>query len=171
MARQGVSIITSTLMVVLFFSGCTSGSGRIFHGSAAVELVNYVNQGLLRIAELERKSLESYASVIGENYTTDQKVYEEMKDSVIPLYKRFLDGLRDIDPENEEIKRVHAIYIRGAEMIYDGFKTKMLGIEKEDEDIIIQGNQKIVKGREDVKQWRLELLELYKEQGVAEIKE
>jgi hypothetical protein len=171
MPRQGLSIITSTLMVVLFFSGCTSGSGRIIHGSAAVELVNYVNQGLLRIAELERKSLESYASVIGENYTTDQRVYEEMKHTVIPLYKRFLDGLRDIDLENQEIKRVHAIYIRGAEMIYEGFKTKMLGIEKEDEDIIIQGNQKIVKGREDVDQWRLELLELYKEQGVAEIKE
>jgi hypothetical protein len=174
MAREGLSIIVSTLMVVLFFSGCTSspfGSGRIIHGSAAVELVNYVNQGLLRIAELERKSLESYGSVIGENYTTDQRVYEEMKDSVIPLYKRFLDGLRDIDLENEEIKRVHAIYIQGAEMIYDGFKTKMLGIENEDEDIIIQGNQKIEKGREDVKQWRLELLELYKKQGVAEINE
>ncbi len=170
MARKGLPIILSILMLVLFLSGCKSGSGRIIHGSAAVELVNYVNQGLLRIAELERRSLESYASVIGENYTTDQRVYEEMRDSVIPLYKRFLDGLRNIDPQNEEIKRVHAIYIRGADMIYDGFKTKMLGIEKKDEDIIVQGNQKIVKGREDVEQWRLELMELYKEQGVAEIK-
>ncbi len=63
-------------------------------------------------------------------------------------------ALRDIRPENEEIKRVHQSISRAAELIYDGFKTKMLGIENGNEDIIIQGNEKIEKGREEVERWR-----------------
>jgi len=173
MAREKIAIIASLFLICLWVTGCASnrGGGGIITGSAAKDLVNYANQGILNIAELERKSLERYASVVGENYTTDQRLYEELRDFVIPVYKRFLDGLREITPENDEIKAVHAIYIQAAELMYDGFKTKMLGIESGSEDIIIQGNEKIEKGRDEAARWRMELIELYKKHGVAEIKE
>jgi hypothetical protein len=173
MARGRIAIIASIFLICLWITGCAfnRGGGGIATGSAAKDLVNYVNQGILNIAELERKSLERYASVVGENYTTDQRLYEELRDFVIPVYKRFLDGLREIMPENDEIKALHAIYIQAAELMYDGFKTKMLGVENGSEDIIIQGNEKIEKGRDEAARWRMELIELYKEHGVAEIKE
>ncbi|MDB9822435.1 hypothetical protein OAC89_01910 [Deltaproteobacteria bacterium] len=170
MVKERTSVVISVLIICVFLAGCTSdrfGSGSFTTGSAAKELVNYVNQGILRIEELEKRSLESYASVTGENYTTDERAYEELKDVVIPIYKRFLDGLKSINPENEDIKRVHGIYIRGAESMYDGFKTKMLGIENKNEPIKIQGNEKIVYGREEIERWQLELEALCKEQGVA----
>jgi hypothetical protein len=173
MARGRIAVIASIFLICLWITGCASnlvGSG-IVAGSDAKDLVNYANQGILNIAELERKSLERYASVVGENYTTEKRVYEELRDFVIPVYKRFLDGLRGIMPENEDIKRVNAIYIQAAELMYDGFKTKMLGIENGSEDIIIQGNEKIEKGRNESTRWRMELIELYKKYGVAEIKE
>ena len=135
-----------------------------------LDLVNYVNQGLLNIAELEKRSLEQYSSVIGENFTTEERVYKALKDDVIPLYKRFVDLLREISPKTKEVRKVHRIYIRGAEFLYDGFKLKMLGLEKKDNDIVIMANKKIEKGREEVKRWRLELIELYKKHGVAEEK-
>jgi len=135
-----------------------------------LELVNYVNQGILGIAELERISLEHYASVTGKNYTTDQRVYEALKDQVIPVYKRFLDGLRDISPEDQALKKLHGIYIRGAELLYDGFKMKMLGIERKDKNLIILSNEKIEKGRVENERWRKELNDLCKQHGVAEEK-
>ena len=173
MATGRIAVIASIFSICLWVTGCASnwGGSGIVAGSAAKDLVIYANQGILNIAELERKSLERYASVIGENYTTDQKVYEELRDFVMPVYKRFLDGLRKIMPENQEIKAVHAVYIQAAELMYDGFRTKMLGIENDSEDIIIQGNEKIERGRDEATRWRLELLELYKKHGVAEIKE
>jgi hypothetical protein len=169
MARGRIAVIALMLIICLFISGCASYrlGGGIITGSAAVDIVNYVNQGLLRIAELERRSLQSYASVMGENYTTDQRVYEELRDFVIPHYKRFLDALRDIRPENEEVKKVHALYIQAAELTYDGFKTKMLGIEKNNEDIANQGHEKIEEGLEEFKKAKLELFELYKKHGVG----
>jgi hypothetical protein len=159
-------------MVCFLFGGCTadkSGSGRIVTGPAAKDLAEYINQGILRIAELERRSLENYASVIGKNYTTDKRVYDELKDFVIPTYKRFLDALRDIRPENEEVRSLHAIYIGGAELIYNGFRTKMTGIENNDDSIILMGNEIIEKGREEIDRWNLERIELYKKHGVAQL--
>src|SRR4030042_3033384 len=110
MARGRISVIASIFLICLWITGCASNLGGrgIVAGSGAKDLVNYANQGILNIAELERKSLERYASVIGENYTTDQRVHEEFRDFVIPHYKRFLDGLRKIMPENQEIKTVNA---------------------------------------------------------------
>ncbi|MFC1839072.1 hypothetical protein ACFL1N_05815, partial [Thermodesulfobacteriota bacterium] len=108
-----------------------------------------------------------YASVTGENYTTDEKVYEALKDFVIPTYSRFVDNLRNITTEIEDIRRVHGIYIRAAESILEGFKTKMLGIENNDDGIIIQGNKKIEQGSLEIQKWRAELDKLFVEQGVA----
>ena len=164
MIRDRISVFSAILVISFFIFGCATDR-------VAFEVVDYANQGILRIADLEKRSLEQYASVIGDNYTADQRVYEELRDYVIPLYKRFLDGLREIRPEDEEIRRVHGIYIRAAESLYGGFKTKMLGIEMKNESLISAANEKIEEGREGNKRWRLALIELYKKYGVGEIKE
>ena len=174
MKKYNLSFNVFVLMFCLLIAGCAidkAGTGRIITGPAAKDLAEYINQGILRIAELERRSLESYASVIGENYTTDERVYEELKDFIIPTYKRFLDELKNIRPENEEVKELHGIYIRGAELIYEGFKTKMMGIENNDEGIIIMGNEKIETGRDEIERWNLERIELYKKHGVAQVED
>ena len=149
--------------VCLFVVCCASNK-------AGLELVNYVNQGILGIADLERISLEHYASVTGKNYTTDKRVYDVLKDQVVPVYKRFLDGLRDIRAKDEALKRLHGVYIKGAELLYSGFKMKMLGIEKKDRNLIILSNEKIEKGRVENERWRKELMAISKQHGVAEEK-
>ena len=91
------------LIFVIFFiafSGCASDKNntgsKLVSGPAASDIVNYVNQGLIAIAELEQKSLESYASVTGENATTNRKLFETLRDFIVPTYKRFVTGLKKI---------------------------------------------------------------------------
>ena len=163
--RKGWKLVSLLLIGVCFFMvSCVSNN------KVGPELVYYVNQGILNIADLEKRSLESYASVTGKNYTTDQRVYDALKDQVIPVYKRFLDGLRDISPQDQALKRLHGIYIKGAELLYDGFKMKMLGIEKKDKNLIILSNKKIEEGRVENERWRKELDALCQQRGVAEEK-
>ena len=165
MQKRAIILVIS-MSAIFLFASCATNKGVT--SKATVNLVNYTNQGILMIAELEQKSLDRYASVTGENYTTDQKIYNELNDFIIPTYKRFVDGLRAITPEDADIQRVHAIYINAAELMYNGFKTKMIGIENKDEAIIMQANENIEKARGECKRWRLELIELYKKYGVAE---
>ena len=136
----------------------------------AVDLAGYVNQGVLNIAELESASLERYASVTGANYTDDKKAYETLNNEVIPLYGRFLDNLKKITPAEDEVKKLHSIYIRGAEMLYQGFRMKALGIEKNDPAIIRMANEKIEQGAAENARWRSVIMAMYKKYGVAEDK-
>ena len=147
----------------------------LFVGSCAThpvarDLVEYVNQGIIGIAELERRSLKSYASVTGKNYTTAERVYRALKNDVIPQYKRFLDLLREIVPETAEVMKLHHIYIRGAEYLLSGFKAKMVGIETKQEPLIRVANRQIEKGRIETEKWGRELVGLYHKYGVVEEK-
>jgi len=145
---------------------CVSGlaSGCAKHRSA-LQIAEYVNQGILTVAELEQKSLERYASVVGSNYTSDQAVYDALKEFVVPIYGRYLDELRKIQPETEELKQLHKIYIQGAESMYSGFKMKLAGIEKKDEFIIRAANEKIQEGKNKTDVWRENLTALYRKYG------
>ncbi|MBW2053750.1 MAG: hypothetical protein JRI85_16165 [Deltaproteobacteria bacterium] len=136
----------------------------------ARDLVEYVNKEILGIAELEKAALESYASVIGKNYTTDERVCEALKNDVIPQYRRFLELLREISPKTEEVRNVHRIFIRGSEYLLSGFKAKMVGIETKQEPLIRVANRQIEKGRIENEKWRRELIDLYRKYGVVEKK-
>ena len=71
-----------------------------------LDLVDYVNRGLLRIEELEKSALERYDSVTGKNYFTDEKVHDALRNDVIPEYERFVELLRDIKPKTlEDIRK------------------------------------------------------------------
>lgn len=156
-------------------SSCSSNKshtgGKFITGPAAADIVTYVNQGLIAIAELEQKSLESYASVTGENATTDKKLYETLRDFIVPTYRRFVTGLKKIPIENHEVRQVHAIYIKAAESTLEGFQTIMIGSEKSDVTVIKQGNKMLEEGSAGIDKWRAELHELYKKHGVAELKD
>lgn len=143
------------------FGSCTSQ--RI-----AMDLVTYVNQGILNIAQLEGTALEGYASVTGENFTNAEAVRLMLQDVVIPNYGRFLQLLRGIHPKEDEIRRLHGIYVWGAERMYAGFRTKLLGIERDDEAIMMAGNREIEDGRMETERWREALKELYRKYGIVE---
>jgi hypothetical protein len=118
------------------------------------ETVRYINQDILNLSQLEANALKSYASVTGANYTTDERVYEALRDTVVPYYKRFTELLREISPESDELNRIHSHYVNGAEKMYNGFKAKMMGIDKKDENLIRIANLQIEAGRDETLLWR-----------------
>ena len=160
------------ICALIIFSGCASnksnGGGKLISGPAADDLVNYVNQGLIAIAELEQESLKRYETVTGENFTSNQNLIETLKNFIVPTYKRFVRSLKNITPEKPEVQKIHAIYIRAAESTLEGFQMIMVGCENNDEKIIQQGNKKLDEGRTGIEKWRTDLIELAKING-AEI--
>jgi len=160
--RTKLLFIKGLILILLPTSlfGCASTS------PAAIDLANYVNQGVLRISELEQKSLERYASVTGANYKSDSEVYGALKDWIIPLYTRFVDGLRKIRPETDEVKSLHWIYIHGSTSLLDGFKMLLIATETKDPGMIPAVNEKLEKGREANEKWRRELVVLSKKYNI-----
>lgn len=121
------------------------------------DIIQYVNRDMLNISQMEVNALKCYASVTDENYTTDERVHEALKNVVVPYYKRFTELLREISPKTDELKQIHALYINGAESMYNGFKAKMIGIEKSDDNLINLANSQIIAGRNQTLKWKSEL--------------
>jgi len=156
--------LISILMTGVLVVGCAADP-------VALDLTKYVNQGVLQIAELEQKSLERYASVTGPNYKSDEEVYATLENWVIPLYSRFLQELRKIRPETQEVRELHRVYLLGAESLLDGFKLLMIAIELKDPSLIKTVNEKLEKGRLDNERWSREIAALYKKHGLRPEKE
>ena len=152
-----------SLIFALALVGVSAGCAT---DKVALDLTNYVNQGVLNIAELEEKSLAHYASVTGTHYKDDQTAYEALRDYVIPLYKRFVRGLRALQPETEEVRNLNRIYIDGADSLLEGFKLVMLAIETQDGSLIRPANEYLEKGRLENERWRKELIALADKHGV-----
>jgi hypothetical protein len=152
--------LLSSVLVFLFLVGCATDP-------VATDLAGYLNQGVMNIAELERKALDRYAAVTGNNYTSDESVYNALKDHVIPLYRRFLEGLRNLRPETNEVRDLNRLYVQAAQSMYDGFKLKMVGIEQNETNIVIAGNQKIEEARIQSEKWRSELTALANKHDLA----
>ena len=148
------------IITLIFSLALASVSGGCATDKVAIDLTNYLNQGVLNVAELEEKSLARYASVTGSNYKNDQTTYEALRDYVIPLYKRFIRGLRALQPETEEVRSLNRIYIDGAESLLEGFKLVMLAIDTQDASLIRPANEYLEKGRLENERWRKELIAL-----------
>ena len=133
---KNFKILFPYIFLMTLFLGCAINR-------TALDTADYINHGILNIAELEKHALEKYGSVTGKNFTTEEALLNELHDYIIPIYHQFLEGLMEIRPENIEIRRIHVSYIRGAELIYNGFKMKMAGLQVHEVETIIQANQKI----------------------------
>jgi hypothetical protein len=137
----------------------------------ATDLTNYVDQGVLQIAELEQKSLERYASVTGPNSKSDEELYAALNDRGISLYTRFLKGLRKIRPETQEVRDLRQVYILGTQSVRDGFKTLKIAIEQKDRGLIKSVNGELEAGRLDKERWRRELTGLANKYGLKSTEE
>jgi hypothetical protein len=164
---MGDTLSGKTKIITLIFAlalACVSAGCAT--DKVALDLTNYLNQGVLNVAELEQKSLARYASVTGTNYKNDQTTYEALRDYVIPLYKRFIHGLRALQPETEQVRDLNRIYIDGADSLLEGFKLVMLAIETQDASLIRPANENFEKGRLENERWRNELIALAGKHGV-----
>ena len=161
MGHINLPILPFILSLCFFIWGCATDR-------VTMDLIKYVNQDILDIAQLEQKALESYASVTGKNFTSNSRVYEALKDDVIPHYRQFIDLLRDIHPKTQEVRELHGIYIRGTETLYRGFREKMFGLKTRDTHLVRAANGQIEKGRVETDKWRKELADLSRAHGVAE---
>jgi len=163
-----VFLLTRTLAVI-YAAIAISHIGGCAVDPKKESLANYVNHDILAIASIESVAFERYAAVTGKNYTTDQAVYIALRDEVIPVYKRFNHLLNRVDLEDEEVARVHGLYLKGSRKVLKGFELKLYGIADKDEAVIILANKQIDEGIKKTLTWRDQVLALAGERGLRDL--
>lgn len=132
-------------------------------------LIEYSNNQLGGIADLETKALAAYSSVQGANYTTDSVMYFTVKDKVLPDYEKFCDGLNKIQTEikDEKVKELNQIYIDASHAQKKAFNVLLDALYKSDANLVTEANKDLAEAREDLNKWTEKYNSLCKEYNVV----
>lgn len=154
--KHPVSPLSGVLLVLsLFLVAC--GNDPVQQ-----DLMTYVNTDMQKIDRMESVATEAYASVSGENYSSDKIMYNVMTTKVIPNYTEFLQKLKAVKPKTKEVQDVHSLWVQGAELQMKGFSMIVTALEKQDADLIQQANGILTTGGEKIVEFRTKLNELAK---------
>ena len=149
--------LLSLLLVSLFIS-CTI--------TVQDDLLNYINVEMPKLAELETKAMDAYASVSGENYQNDSIMYYTIQQDVIPPYEEFNTIIKSIKPASPEVQAMHNEYIEAAKDQMEAFQLILEAIEKQDPEIINKANEDLEKAQQLITYWRKDLDEACKKHDV-----
>ena len=159
---RGKAFFAIALVLAVLIVGCEKQRG-------GEHVINYLNNDILRIFQLEEAALKHYASVVGKNYTSDQALSECLKERVIPTYSRFVDMLEDIHPSDDDLRQLHHIYLQSVRSYQTGFGILLSAIEQKDPSLTERANGYITKGRQTGEEWRKTFFELCEKNGVKVI--
>ncbi len=157
------SVTPKIFFLGFLFLGLSSCSNEV-----SDDLLDYINKQLPKVADNESEAVELYESVSGDNYTDDERMYSVIKNDVVPIYKKFIDGLKSISSEikTEEVQKVHQQYIEAASLQYDGFLLILFAIETQDPNQITKANEKLNKGTDLLDEYNSDLEKLCKKNNV-----
>ncbi|MGD9009946.1 MAG: hypothetical protein PVG41_18610 [Desulfobacteraceae bacterium] len=151
----------AVVIMCLWLFGCAPGA-------VEKDLVNYINQDVMGVVAVEQAALARYAGVSGENYISDQELYDTLEREVVPTFTEFVNVLHQIEPVTETVKQLHARFINGTTYRLRGFQTIMGGIRSQDAQVIRAANSLLDEGALEIEKWRLELQQLYDTYGIRQ---
>ncbi len=109
------------------------------------EIQKYLNEDLLPLAPLEKEMLESYASVVGANYTDDKTLHTELSTKTLPTAKKLNEGAVELAGKitDPELLEVHNKYLEYVGNLISGFEIMIEALEKQNVVMITNANSKI----------------------------
>ncbi|AUO07935.1 hypothetical protein NS115_22640 [Paenibacillus jamilae] len=130
------------------------------------DLITYVNDGMLPLAQDEKAVTEKYESVTGDNFTDDEILYNTLRDDIIPEYTKYLDKVEAVKTETPEVRAVHETYIKAVSTQKEALITMVDALEKGDLNLINEGNTKLSEGKKLFRDFGEQVNTLAKEHDV-----
>ncbi|WP_226002755.1 hypothetical protein [Paenibacillus sp. BJ-4] len=154
----------SVLMLVLF---CFSILAACSTDPVKKDLITYVNDGMLPLAQEEKTVTDKYTAATGNNYTDDVTLYNTLKDDIIPEYTKYVDKVEAVKTETPEVRAVHETYIKAVNTQKDALIMMLDALEKQDMGLVSEGNTKLTEGRKLLRDFNEQVNTLAKEHDVT----
>jgi len=145
---------------VLVFAGCSN--------PVKEDLLNYINNELPKVGELENIAVAAWDSVSGNNYTDDYTMYDTLTEIVIPKYREFLTGMESITVrlKTSEVRALNEKYIDAITSTNSAFVMLKNILETQDGSRMAEANERLDRGRRLVREWQVEIQDLCRKNGI-----
>ena len=101
---------------------------------------------LTKLAGAEAEIINGWASVSGDNYTSDEVMYAKLQ-VLLPKISKFIAKLEAISPRNSKIYKAHVGYVEGWNLQSQGFTTWFNVLKNQDSSQVASANGYLAKGR------------------------
>lgn len=145
------------IMVLLALAGCGVASDPI-----AQDLREY-RDAIAPLGVVEADIIAKQESVVGKNYKDDETTFEVYSKDVVPAYAGFVTDLEDVRPATPEVRELHEVYIKAANLQQAGFARTLSALEKGDSALVADANREIAEGRSLLREWQSKLESLQEE--------
>ncbi|WP_084543943.1 hypothetical protein [Paenisporosarcina indica] len=130
------------------------------------DLLNYINNDMSSIIDLETKAISEYESVTGSNYTNDEDMYLHLIEVVLPAYQILIEEAEAIDPDTPEVIQVHELYLEATNTQYNAIIKVLAALEAQDYDLISDANHMLSEGRSEMRNFIKSVQQLAEENNV-----
>ncbi|MCK2001604.1 hypothetical protein MZM54_09335 [[Brevibacterium] frigoritolerans] len=143
----------------------SNGNKRSFEDKQQ-EIVNFINKDIQEIVGYETEANQVLATVSGENYHSDEELYEVLANKVIPTYQKAVNKAKSLVVEAEELKPLKAKIEEATGIYYDALMLEKEGLEKKDTELINQSNGKGQEYKKVITEYHVEMKNLAKEYNI-----
>lgn len=156
-----ITAIILALILALGIAGCTNTKKQD-------ALLEYINEDLAELGEMETKAIASYESVTGENYTSDLETYTEVSENTIILVRQLNEEAVDVAGriDDEEILACHKLYMNGCSKFLAALGVLLMSLETGDYAQLSAGNELLNESNNYMLDFRTELQRLAKKYNV-----
>lgn len=135
-------------------------------------LLNYINNDVIELGNIENELLASYGSVTGDNYANDLVTYTEFTTNTLQLAQQLNNKAVSITNgiEDEEILEIHRLYMNYSSKMLNTITIMVSAIEKQDALLMSQANEELNEANNAVLDYKLALNELAEKYGVEILK-
>jgi len=152
----------SWFLSVLFFVTLLAGCGS---DPIQDDLISYINEGVLSVADEEKRILAEYASLNAEN-ADDETFSNRLNESIIPAYQNYVEKVTDIKPKTKEVRALHEILIEIVNTQMSAFVTMVDALEKQNFSLVEQANGQLDQVSKLTKDYHEKLADLAKDYKV-----
>ena len=152
---QGVCVV-----MILAISGCGTNEKKD-------DLLNYINNELSKIIDIENAVIVGYDAVSGGNDMDDDEMYEALEKKIIPNSLKLIKLAETIMPKTRELRAIHEIYLEAINTQRQALVMILSVFEKEDSSLVDQANEKLADARKSARDFLLELREYAKKNNVT----
>lgn len=149
----------AVIFVSLFLLGCGQDPVQ-------KDLLDYLNNKMPALADMESEVISNYDSVTGANYTSDEEMYTMLTEKVIPKYRDFISELEEIQPQTQEVSELHELYISAVNKQYNAVVQIVAALESQDTNLVVEANEKLNEGRKGIRNFHSKLQALAAEHNV-----
>lgn len=156
-----IVLIIMVLILAIGLGGCANNEKQ-------ESLLQYINNDVIEMGEIETKLIESYGSVTGENYINDNEMYEEFTEDTINLARELNDKAVELafNIEDDEILEVHRLYMDYSNKFLNVIVIMISALENQDSTQIAEANEKLNEANNLALDYKKELNSLAKKYNV-----